>query len=137
MRIIAVLILPLLVCGCSLSSLQDLLDAIRGGDPNDVFCTEIYVYGLTVNVTDADTDEPLAGAVLTLVDGDYEETMMAFPSGGYVGAGERAGTYVLTVAADGYLTQTIEDIAIDEDECHVIPVTRDVALTPESDPNGG
>ena len=51
-----------------------------------------------------------------------------FQPGGYLGAGERAGTYTLTVDADGFETAVIEDIVVDADICHVIPVTREVSL---------
>ena len=98
--------------------------------PPPVFCTQICVYGLSVNLTDADTSDPVSGAVLTLVDGDYTETMQETDPGRYVGAGERAGTYSLTVQAEGYADTQIEEITLDEDECHVIPQTRDISLDP-------
>ena len=49
--------------------------------------------------------------------------------GVYVGAGERAGTYTLTVEAEGFEPVTIEDIVVEADECHVIGVSREVTLT--------
>jgi hypothetical protein len=98
-------------------------------DDGGVICTEIFVYGLNVTVTDAATGGVIEGATLTLTEGDFTETMMEVNPGDYVGAGERAGTYILTVEAEGYATQTVEDITIDADECHVIPVTENVALT--------
>lgn len=109
----------LLVAGCPLVG-------IIPGD--GIVCTEIFVYGLNVTVTDVNGN-PIAGATLTLTDGDYTETMEEIRDGEYVGAGERAGTYTMRVDADGFVTQTITDIVIDEDECHVIPVAREVTLT--------
>ena len=98
-------------------------------------CTAVYVYGLTVTVTD-ESGEPVTGAALTLTDGDYTEMIPGPPGTGieleggvYLGAGERAGTYTLTIEADGFEPATIENIVIEADECHVIGVTREVTLT--------
>ena len=97
-----------------------------------VVCTEIFVLGLNVTITDGHGD-PVAGATLTLVEGDCTETMIEIDAMGqtgvYVGAGERAGTYSLTIEAEGFDTITLDDIAIDADECHVIPVGLTLSLT--------
>ncbi len=98
-----------------------------------VICTEIFVFGLNVTVTDGNGD-PVSGATLTLVEGDYTEIMTEIDpmgqSGVYVGAGERAGTYSLTIEAGGFDTVTFDNnIAIDADECHVIPVGLALSLT--------
>ncbi|MBN1490638.1 MAG: carboxypeptidase regulatory-like domain-containing protein [Phycisphaerae bacterium] len=96
-----------------------------------VVCTDIFVYGINVTLTDADTGAPIAGATLTLTEGTYSEILEAFPgSGQYVGAGERAGTYTLTADADGYESKTVTNIVIGADECHVIPVVLTIELTP-------
>lgn len=100
-----------------------------GGGDNGVACTEVFVYGVNVTVTD-EADEPVPGAALTLTDGDYSETMEELAEGEYAGAGERAGTYTLVVEADGFETATIEGIIVDADECHVIPEVRAVTLSP-------
>ena len=98
-------------------------------------CTEVYAYGLTVTVAD-ENGEPVTGAALTLTDADYTETIPGPPGTGieleggvYLGAGERAGTYTLTIEAEGFEPVTIDNIVIEADECHVIGVTREVALT--------
>ena len=101
------------------------------GPKDGQVCTEVYVYGVTVNVTDAQTGAAIEGATLTLHDGNYVEVMQPFPSGGYVGAGERPGTYTLTVEAAGYQTVVIDSIIIQSDPCHVIPVTKSVTLQPK------
>ncbi len=97
-----------------------------------VICTEIFAYGLNVTVTDG-TGDPVSGATLTLVEGDYTEIMMEIDAigqpGVYVGAGERAGTYSLTIEADAHETVTLDDIAVVADECHVIPVGLTLSLT--------
>ena len=81
-------------------------------------------------VSDKDSGEPVEGATLTLTEGNYTETLTEGNRGHYIGAGERAGTYTLTVEAEGFVTQTLEDLTIDADVCHVIPITQDVTLTP-------
>ncbi len=105
--------------------------AERGGGGGDrgVACTEVFVYGVNVTVTD-DADEPVTEAVLTLTDGEYSETMEELAEGEYAGAGERAGTYTLVIEADGFEPATIEGIIVDEDECHVIPEARAITLSP-------
>ena len=109
--------------------------ALPAGCPIDgVPCTQLYAYGLTVRLSDAATGEPIAGATLVLSDGSYVETMQElsadFDPGAYVGAGERPGTYTLTVQADGYQSTVIEDIGILADICHVIGRALDVELSP-------
>ncbi len=98
-------------------------------------CTAQYVYGLTVRVTDENSD-PVVGATLTLTEGEYVEVIPGPPGTGveleggiYLGAGERPGTYTLTVEKSGFKPVTIENIVIEADECHVIGVSRDVVLT--------
>lgn len=100
------------------------------GPPGGTMCTAMYAYGVSVTVINSQTGAPVDGVVLTLTDGAYTETMQAFPSGGYVGAGERPGTYTLTVRADGFADKTMENIVVTADECHVIGVSRQIALDP-------
>jgi hypothetical protein len=91
-------------------------------------CTTAFIYGVNVRVVDEDGEE-ITGAELTLEEGDFSETLEEMADGQYVGAGERAGTYTLTVEAEGFETETVEDIVVDENECHVIPVIRTITLT--------
>ncbi len=100
-----------------------------GGPNGGVVCTDIFVYGVNVTVTDAESGDPVSGATLTLTEGDFSETLIEINAGAYAGAGERAGTYTLTVDASDFVSQTIQSIVVTEDECHVIPVSRDVVLT--------
>jgi hypothetical protein len=105
------------MCGCALL-------------PFGGACTLEYRYGVNVTLTDSQTGDPIDNAVLTLTEGAYSEVMQTFPTGDYVGAGERAGTYTLTAAAPGFTTQVIENIVVTEDPCHVHPVSLEVALDP-------
>ena len=96
--------------------------------PNgDLVCTEVFIYGLTVDVSDAD-GAAVQGATLTLTEGSYTETLEEISPGTFIGAGERGGLYTLTVEAEGFESRTITNLFVDEDECHVIPESRDVVL---------
>ncbi len=107
-------LIGLAVAGCN---------GIFGG----VVCTEEFRFGVNVTVTDTNGN-PITGATLTLAEGDFQELMQEFSSGNYAGAGERAGTYTLTVAADGFETVMLTEIVVTADECHVTPVGREVTL---------
>lgn len=63
-------------------------------DDEDILCTEIFVYGLSVTLKDANTDALITEDVtVSGIDGSYEETLMRIESSNsFVGAGERAGT---------------------------------------------
>ena len=102
------------------------------GTTEPIACTEIFVYGLSVAVVEAGTGAPLAdGATLTLRDGDYvESTTESFDGRTMMGAGERAGAYVVTVSRAGFHTWAATDVIVTADQCHVIPV----ALTAELEP---
>ena len=62
-------------------------------------CTDLFAYGVNATVTNATTGAPITDATLTLTEGTYTEVMQLIPTGDYVGAGERAGTYTLTATA--------------------------------------
>ncbi len=102
--------------------------------PDETACTLLYAYGVTAEVTDATTGEFISDATLTLRDGNYEEEMQYRYQGSYVGAGERAGTYTLEAFLPGYESQTINNIVVTADECHVIGVAVTVKLVPDDTP---
>lgn len=104
------------------------------GEPFDpgLACTEQFVYGLTVEVVDATSGaQRAAGSTLTVRDGAWEEVVTEVMGvNSLIAAGERAGKYAVTVTRDGYETWTRFDVEVDEDECHVIPVTLLAELEP-------
>lgn len=109
--------LILILTGCSLTL------------PGDgIVCTEGFIFGLTVNLTD-ESGDPVTGATLIITDGQYVETLTDLQDGFFRGAGERQGTYTLTVTAAGFEPVTIEDIIVTGDECHVTPISQEVVLT--------
>ena len=99
-----------------------------GGASDPIACTEQFVYGITVHVLDATTGLPVSdGLSGNVQDGSYSEAMMALGAD-LVGAGERAGTYAVTVTATGYTEWTTSDVVVMADECHVIPVGLEARL---------
>ena len=100
-------------------------------DDNQIVCTTEFVYGLNVTVIDSQTEQPITdGVIVTAVDGSYSETLVAFPGNEnvFVGAGERPGTYIITVAKDGYTTFTSNPLVVAANVCHVTPVQITVSL---------
>lgn len=106
-------------------------DNSNSGETN---CTDQFVYGLHVSVKNAVTNAVLQeGVLVKATDGSYVETLQTEGNSStvFVGAGERAGSYILTVSKDGYETFTSEVITLKRDECHVISKEVTVALQPE------
>ncbi len=96
-------------------------------------CTEVYVYGIVIHVTDP-SGKPITNAQAIIRDGPFTETLepVTEPSanGIYQGAGERPGTYELTVSAPGYVPQTFKNLVVTGGICHVNQVSREVSLFP-------
>ncbi|MDA0327533.1 MAG: hypothetical protein O2958_00775 [Gemmatimonadetes bacterium] len=90
-----------------------------------IACTANFVYGITVEVIDSASQLPLAdGATMTLRDGSYVESVTdTFDGLRLSGAGERPGTYAVTVARPNYHTwSAVSPVVVTADQCHVIPV---------------
>ncbi|MEO5776947.1 MAG: hypothetical protein ABIQ27_08575 [Flavobacterium sp.] len=98
---------------------------------DQIVCTAEFVYGLNVIVLDATTGNPLVeGITVEAVDGTYHETLQLVPGLEYAftGAGERAGTYTVTITKDGYQTYISSPIILTRNVCHVIPQSLTVNL---------
>jgi hypothetical protein len=99
----------------------------------DRTCTNILIFGITVDVT-GPNDEPV-DAIVTLRDGSFVEVIepgTPYQNGTlYMGAGERAGTYEVTVEAPGFRTVVFQNVRVEEDECHVEPENLVVMLEPQ------
>lgn len=103
----------------------------KDDDTEPLNCTDIFVFGLTVQVRDIDTGGIILNNIsVTATDGSYvEELVFSFDT--FIGAGERPGNYTLTVEADGYLTLVTPAIQVDADECHVITELVEIHLEPQ------
>jgi len=127
----------LLSCGSeSTGSADPAVPGIASPAPSptgSLVCTQVYVYGVMIRVTD-ETGNPISNAQAVLQDGSYSETLEPVdePSetGIYQGAGERPGTYQLTVSAPGYAPKTFDHLIVQPGTCHVTPVTLQVSLFP-------
>jgi len=82
-------------------------------------CTGSYAIGLTVSVEDSG-GEPVCDVTVKLQDGAYmEEKTFSETDCILMGAGERAGTYRVTVSRGGTLLAEDQVSVRAEDECHV------------------
>ena len=106
-------------------------------DSPDVYCTGEFVFGLVVAVQDSSTGSPAAsGAQLIAQDGAWADTV-GFPPNRpdldaqeLVSAGERPGTYTVTVRKGGFRDWQRTGVVVTADECHVHPVELTARLQP-------
>jgi len=99
-------------------------------DNKETPCTTNVVDGLEIVVTDPQNVPVTEGITVTATDGDYSEVLRFLPIENiYKGASERAGTYVITVTGDGYLSNTSEPITVEADRCHVITEEATIKLS--------
>lgn len=93
--------------------------------PPGAICTMEARPAISVQVVDAQTGEPVTGAVIVIVrDGLYADTSQAratAPTGvrSAALAYERAGTYAVLVRHPAYREWQRTNVAVTRDECHV------------------
>ena len=103
---IAIIAAALVTTGCS-----------QQADPP--ICTALYAYGLTVTAVDASSGDSLTVTPMGIArEGEFSDTMEILGNR-LMGAGERAGTYDITVTAPGYARWDTTGIVVTADECHV------------------
>lgn len=94
----------------------------------DVFCTAEMVPAIVVEIRDARTGAALAyGARGVVRDGAYADSLQPAASSSAdirdlysrAAAPERAGTYTVEVAHEGYATWTATGVQVRDDVCHV------------------
>lgn len=108
--------------------------ACNSDDSNPQYCTEEYVYGLSITLRDAvDNTIITEGLTVTASDGFYEEELMRIEnSNNFFGAGEREGTYIIEITSTNYQDFTSDPILVGrtDDDCHVITEIIEFQLTP-------
>ncbi len=88
------------------------------------------MHGLEINLVEKTTLNPINGTIIIVAkDGNYEKTLEnTNPNISFYGAGERRGTYILTVTSDNYKTYISNPIIVSGDECHVFTEKRTFEL---------
>jgi hypothetical protein len=102
-------------------------------------CTQEFRPGLVVYVKDSVTRAGVAsGASLVVREGSYKDSVAALISGPdqdnfpLSAAGERSGTYQITVLKPGYTTWLQSNVRVTSNVCHVNTVTLTAFLQPAS-----
>lgn len=116
------MLLGLAAVGCS-----ELLSA-RG-------CSAVYIFAIQVYVQDSVSRAMTAsGAQLIVRDGAYTDSVSFNQPGTdsqpLEAAGERPGTYTVTVRKSGYQDWTRSNVQVSKGECHVQTVTLTSLLQP-------
>lgn len=116
------LLLALLFFGCSLDGIE----------PEEIVCTDEFVYGLQVIVRDNTTNDPItSGITVVAIDETYEEELqLAQGEDFYIGAGERPGNYIIQVTSANYVTFNSDVIQVSATQCHVITRVVEILLQP-------
>ena len=109
--------------------------ACSDDDSDDVYCTTEAVAGLMVTVEDMQTGEFITqGITVTAQAGSYsEELQTVHTNTEFIGAFERADTYIITVEGEGYETYTSQPVTVGDDICHVITEEVAVMLQPATE----
>ncbi len=95
-------------------------------------CTAVAVQALNVTVLDAASRQRICDATVVAVDGAFLATLRSFGAEAdcfYAGPTERAGVYEVRVSKPGYQPETVSNVRVAEDECHVIPVQLTISLS--------
>lgn len=93
-------------------------------------CTEQFEFGLLVDVHEGTGGPGAQGAIGVAIEGAFADTLQLVDDVRLVGAGERPGTYDVTIQKTGFATWTASNITVTADECHVIPVRLEAVLIP-------
>lgn len=107
--------------------------ACSGSGPTGVVCTTQFVYGLGITVQNAATGAAITDSASVVVkDGSYTEsyTLGGQPGGVIAAAGERAGTYSISIRKGEFAPYDTVGIKVTKDACHVQPVQVVAKLQP-------
>lgn len=113
--------------------------ACSSSTPTGVMCTALYAYGISLKVQNAATGAPITdSATVVITDGSYVESYdyLGAPgqptSGLLSAAGERAGTYSISIRKNGFAPYDTAGIEVTRDVCHVHTVQVTANLDPRS-----
>ena len=116
-----------------------LIAAVACSGSTSPVCTQEFRPGLVVYVKDSLTRAGVAsGASLVVREGSYKDSVAAMNSGPdqdnspLSAAGERSGTYQVTVLKPGYATWLQSNVRVTSNVCHVNTVTLTALLQPAS-----
>ncbi|HEY9796122.1 MAG TPA: hypothetical protein V6D30_10815 [Leptolyngbyaceae cyanobacterium] len=106
----------------------------KGEAKNMTGCTPSIEPAITVTVSDAQRGTPLKATII-VKDGNFQDELKlrGVTAAGqiiYGGAFERPGVYTVITSTDGYESFVIEEVKVDQDECHVITRNIRVVLKP-------
>ena len=102
-------------------------------DRAEFACAAYAAAGLSVEVMNAATAQPICDATVVATEGPYSERLFEL-SCRFVGAYERPGTYVVAVTRPGFVPKEVSPVHVimGGGDCpHVQEVRVPVALTPE------
>jgi hypothetical protein len=125
-----------LLCGGVYSIL---IGAVACSTSTSPVCTDEFRAGIAVFVNDSLTNAATAaGASLVVREGSYKDSVAApadrpdLNGSPLDAAGERAGTYQVTVTKTGYAPWLKSNVQVTADVCHVHTVTLTARLKPAS-----
>jgi hypothetical protein len=102
-------------------------------------CNALFAYGITLKVQNAATGAPITdSATVVITDGSYVESYdyLGAPgqptSGLLSAAGERAGTYSISIRKTGFAPYDTVGVKVTRDVCLVHPVRVTANLRPAS-----
>jgi hypothetical protein len=98
-------------------------------------CTDESNFGLVITVLDARSGAPVCDGTVVAIEGSYREELenLPFVPCHYYGAKERAGTYRLEFARQGYASKQVEGLTVSSGECHIAaPVVLTVSVVPDT-----
>jgi len=111
--------------------------ACSNSGPTGVACSQVYVYGISLKVQNAVTGARITdSAAVQIKDGGYVESYNYLgpadqPTSGVLSvAGERAGTYNISIRKDGFAPYDTAGIKVTRDVCHVHGVQVTANLQP-------
>lgn len=94
-------------------------------------CTAEYVYAVRIQAVNGLSGEPIKGVSGWVQEADFVDSLEVPGTGGHAyAAGERPGTYSVSVRAPGYQPWDTAGVVVTADACHVHTEKLHAMLTP-------